>query len=119
MVIEIPGINVEKGLELCDGDTDMYLRFLRRYVSSMPGTLDKIRTVSAETLRNYAIGIHGAKSISEYVGAEEASNTARKLEALANAGDLDGVLAQNSAFIKYAEDLTENARVWLEKNAPA
>ena len=120
MAINIPGVDVHSGLDLCDGDLVMYLRFLRLYVTNIPATLEKIRNLSEETLKDYIISVHGVKSNSEMIGAEEARKTAQKLEALAKGGDLAGVLAQNKAFIKYVENLVDNIRSWLEKNnAPA
>ena len=116
MVIEIPGINAEMGLELYDGDTDMYLRFLRMYVSKTPASLEKLRNVSAETLHDYAVCVHGVKSISLTIGAAEVSNEAKKLEAMSKDGDLAGVQAQNNALIKNVENLVANIRSWLEKH---
>ena len=116
LTINIPGVNAESGLELCDGDSTIYLNSLRLYVANMPATLEKMRNVSAETLRDYAVFVHGAKGISEYIGAEEARKTAKQLAAMAKAGDLAGVLAQNEAFIKYAGNLIEDIRNWLKKN---
>jgi HPt (histidine-containing phosphotransfer) domain-containing protein len=115
MTIEIPGLNTQKGLELCDGDLNMYLRFLRLYVSNMPKALEKMRNVSEETLQDYAVSAHGAKGISDYVGAEEARKTALKLEMMAKDRNLAGVLAENTAFIKNAENLVDHIRSWLEK----
>ncbi|MCL2762652.1 MAG: hypothetical protein FWD36_05540 [Treponema sp.] len=116
MTIEISGVNADSGLELCDGDLTIYLRSLHLYVSSVPVTLEKMRNVSAETLRNYSVNAHGIKSISEYIGAEEARKTAKELEAMAKNGDLAGVLAQNESFIKYAGNLVDNIQNWLKKN---
>jgi len=119
MVIEIPEIDAASGLELCDGDMGIYLNSLRLYVSSIPASLEKMRGVSNETLKDYSIAVHGVKSMSEYIGAEEARKTAKQLEALAKSGDLAGVLAQNETFIKYALNIVAGVRSWLEKNDPS
>ncbi|MCL2480344.1 MAG: Hpt domain-containing protein [Spirochaetaceae bacterium] len=116
MVIEIPGVDADSGLKFCEGDVNIYMRFLRLYVSSMSTALEKIRSVSEETLRDYAASIHGIKGISETIGAEEARKTAKQLEIMAKSNDLAGVLAQNKTFITYAENLVANIRSWLEKN---
>jgi HPt (histidine-containing phosphotransfer) domain-containing protein len=114
--IEIPGLNTETALQLCDGDVNIYLHSLRLYVSNMPANLEKMRHVSKETLHEYAISVHGVKGISEYIGAEELKKTAKQLEAMAKDGDLAGVQAQNETLIKYAGSLVDNIRNWLEKN---
>ena len=116
MTIDIPGVDVNKGLELCDGDMGIYLQAMRIYVSKIPAALDKMRNVSEGTLKDYTISVHGVKGTSEYIGAEEARKTAKQLEAMAKEGNLTGILAQNDAFIKYTEGLVSNIRSWLEKN---
>ena len=119
MAIEIPEIDVNSGLELCDGDMGIYLNSLRLYVSSIPTSLEKMSGVSDGTLKDYSITVHGVKSMSEYIGAEEARKTAKQLEDLAKGGDLAGVLAQNEAFINYAQNIVAGVRNWLEKNDPS
>jgi len=118
MAIEIPGLNAASGLELCDGDVNIYLHSLRLYVSSIPATLEKMRSVSKESLQDYSISAHGVKGMSEYIGAEEARKTAKQLEAMAKDGDWPGVLARNEAFIKYAQGLVDGVRNWLAENHP-
>ena len=118
MAIEIPGLDVKSGLDLCDGNTKIYLNSLRLFVSSTPASLEKMRGVSGETLDKYTIAAHSVKSMSEYAGAEEVRKTAKQLEAMAKNGDLAGVLANNETFIKYAEGIVDGVRSWLEKNHP-
>jgi len=114
MAIEIPGVDTKSGLEICGDDEKIYLNSLRLFISNIPESLEKIRTVSKETLEKYSITVHSVKSMSEYIGAEELRKTAKELEAMAKGGDLNGVLARNEAFIKYAEGIIANVRNWLE-----
>ena len=116
MNIEIPGLDVKMGLELCGGEVNIYIRALRLYVSNMSETLEKMRGVSEETLKEYIISVHGVKGLSEYVGAEETRAQAKQIEALAKNGDMAGVLAQNANFIKHSESLVSNIRNWLAQN---
>jgi len=116
MTIEIPGLDVNSGLELCDGDMGIYLKSLHLYVSNIPATLEKMKDVSEKTLNNYAVSVHGVKSISEYIGAQEVKKTAKELEAIAKAGNLAGILAQNETFIKYTQNLVNSIKIWLDKN---
>ena len=115
MEIKIPGVDANKALDLFEGDVDTYVGILRSYISAMPKSLDSIRSASKETLWDYAVAVHGIKSISEAIGAEEARKTAKQLEDMAKGGDLAGILARNNAFINYAENLVDGIRVWLEK----
>jgi HPt (histidine-containing phosphotransfer) domain-containing protein len=116
MAIEIPGLDTASGLDLCDGDTNIYLNALRLYVASIPVSLEKMKGVSRETLADYAITAHSVKSMSEYIGAEEARQNAKQLEALAKSGDFDGVLALNEAFIPYAQGIVAGVQDWLAGN---
>jgi len=115
MEIEIPGVDVNKGLDLCDGDLDIYLRILRSYVSDMHSNIEKIKKVSKETLKGYAVSIHGVKSTSEAVGAEELRKKAKELEEMAKCGDLDGVLTKNNNLIKYIENIVDGIQLFLKK----
>ena len=115
MTINIPGVDAEKGLDLYDDDFDIYLSVLRSYLSNTPSALDKLRNVSAETLQDYAISVHGVKGTSTTIGAEETRKVAYKLEEMAKAGNLTGVLAGNEAFIKQVENLLAGIKSWLEK----
>jgi len=116
MTFEIPGVEAERGLALCDGDETTYLSFLRVYVSNMPPQLEKLRKLSEETLKEYTIAAHGVKGISEYIGAEEARITAKQLEDMGKNGDMAGLLAKNDSFINYAETLVANIKNWLAVN---
>ena len=115
MTINIPGIDAQKGLDLYDGDTEIYFTVLHSWVNNTPAALNRLRNVSAATLSDYAITVHGVKGTSTTIGAEEIRKTAMKLESLANAGDLSGVLAQNEAFIKSTEDLVNIVQNWLNE----
>jgi len=116
MALEIPGLDTNRGLELCDGNMKIYLNSLRIYASSIPASLEKMRSVSAETLKDYSINAHCVKGMSEYVGAGEVIKTARQLEQMAKSGDLAGILAQNEAFIKFTQDLAGGIQKWLIEN---
>jgi PAS domain S-box-containing protein len=113
--IDIPGVDTEKGLSLYIGDTKVYLPLLRSYVSNTPGVLDKMRNVSAETLSDYVITVHGLKGTSAGIGAETIREAAMNLEIMSRVGDLDGVLAQNDKLIKDAEIIVGNVNEWLKQ----
>ena len=115
MKLNIPGIDAEKGLDLYDDEFDIYLTVLRSYAANTPAVLDKLRKVSAETLPDYAVTVHGVKGTSANIGAEETRKTALKMETLAKAGDLSGILANNEEFLKDADKLIENINLWLKE----
>jgi len=117
MDIVIPGINTAGGLELCDGDEKIYISSMRLFTANIPASIEKLKNVSEETLSKYAVSVHGVKGVSQYIGADEAVKTAKRLEAMAKEGNLAGVLAENDAFIQYIQNLADNVKNWLEKNA--
>ena len=119
MTVQIPGVDTEKGLDLYDDEMDIYLTVLRSYIANTPAALDKLRSVSAETLADYFAVIHGVKGTSASIGAEELRKTAAGLEAMARAGDLSGVLAGNQAFLKQADALMDSIKAWLKENDQA
>jgi len=115
MVIDIPGINQGRIMDLYEGDMEIYLPVLRSYLSVIPDTLEEISKVSAETLQDYNIKVHGVKSTSDSIGAEEARKMALELEMLSKAGNLAEVQAKNGAFLQYIRDLLDNIQKWLAR----
>jgi CheY-like chemotaxis protein len=113
MKIEIAGVDESKIMELYDDDMEIFLPVLRSYLSVIPESLEKMRSVSAETLADYRVIVHGIKSTSESIGVMEARRMAAELEALAKAGDLSGVLAKNEALLRHVDDLLGNIQNWL------
>jgi signal transduction histidine kinase/CheY-like chemotaxis protein len=113
--ISIAGVDTETGLSLYAGEMDIYLPLLRSYVSNTPVTLDKLRSVSEETLPEYVINVHGLKGTSASIGAEAVREAALNLETMSRAGDLNGVLARNDILIKDAENIVANIKLWLGK----
>ena len=116
MEIEIQGIDKSRVMELYDGDMDIFLPVLRSYLSVIPATLVKMRSVTADTLPEYAVSVHGVKGTSESIGAETARKMAAELEALAKAGDISGILAKNQACINYVDKLLSDIDTWLKNN---
>jgi signal transduction histidine kinase/DNA-binding NarL/FixJ family response regulator/HPt (histidine-containing phosphotransfer) domain-containing protein len=113
--INIPGLNVEQGLEVFDGDKEDYISALHSFAKNAPESLDKLRGVTKENLSDYAINVHGIKSISAWICAESIRKGAAELEALAKAGDAAGVLALNEQFLKDTEIFLTELKAQLGK----
>ncbi|MDR0435110.1 MAG: hypothetical protein LBH21_08700 [Gracilibacteraceae bacterium] len=102
---DLPGMDLERGLRRFSGNAEIYARVLRAFVKSMPASLDKLSAVSAETLPDYAILVHGLKGGCYGVNADEAGKMAENLEIAGKKGDMDYVLNNNGAFIQTVRDL--------------
>jgi HPt (histidine-containing phosphotransfer) domain-containing protein len=113
-VSDIPGVNIDTGLDLCGGDMDIFVFALESFIKHTPESINRLRYVTAENLQNYSTAVHGLKGVCAAIGAEAARAKAFDLEKAAKAGDLDTVLAENDGFLRDTEILLDNIRNWLE-----
>jgi len=111
----IPGVNMETGLELYGGETDILTAVMESFIVNTPEVLEQLRNVTEESLPDYAINIHGLKSVCATIAAEYISERAKRLEMMAKSGNLPGILAENSNLIKDTETLISNVKNWLKK----
>jgi HPt (histidine-containing phosphotransfer) domain-containing protein len=114
MELKISGLDTELGLSYYNGNLEIYLPLLRSYILNTPFSLDKIRTVRSETLKDYVIIIHGLKGTSASIGAETTREAALNLETMARAGDLNGVLANNETFINNTGKIVTGIKEWMD-----
>ena len=115
--IDLPGLDFEQGLEVFEGEMDDYVSALQSYVKNVPDTIKKLRTVTEEKLPEYAINVHGLKSTSAWICAENIRKSAAELEALAKAGDFSAVSAQNEQFLNDADAFINKLKAILD-NSP-
>ena len=125
MNIQIPGVDLDKAVELFEDDIDLFVTVARSYVSSIPAVLDKIRlienqmienqNVSAAPLADYAVSMHSIKGTCQAIAAEETRKAALNLEQMAKAGNVSGILAENQVFLKQADKLIDDIRKWLKQ----
>jgi CheY-like chemotaxis protein/HPt (histidine-containing phosphotransfer) domain-containing protein len=100
--VKIQGIDLEKGLKRYEDET-VYLGILRSYMVHTPEQLEKLRSLSRETLGEYAIAVHGLKGASYGICAEKIGKQAEELEMAAKAGDYERVSSENVRFIGRVE----------------
>jgi HPt (histidine-containing phosphotransfer) domain-containing protein len=111
---EIHGIDMEAALSLYNGDEDLFKEILQLFVEDVPAELDKLRGVSTENLKNYAIDVHTVKGVAAGIGATELNEFAARMEKMAKDGDFDGVSAENERLINEAESLVTRIVEWLK-----
>jgi CheY-like chemotaxis protein len=124
--IEVPGIDTVKGMERFEGDWSIYWDVVKSFAQNTPPLLDKIRAfstecpvehpaspserralLSEEELNDYAIIVHGIKSSSRSIGAEDLGAQAEALEHAAKAGNVDFIRENHRVFIQEADQLLD------------
>jgi CheY-like chemotaxis protein len=113
---ELEGMDFTAGLERY-GTEETYLRILQSYLTHTPELLEKLRSLSPETLPQYAITVHGLKGASYGICAGEIGKEAEELEFAAKAGDYEKVNSKNAAFIGKVEAAMEGIEKLLDAAA--
>jgi CheY-like chemotaxis protein len=107
----IPGIDFEKGVKHFGDDWGIYWGVMKSFARNTPPLLDSIRSLPAEfpaeELKAYAITVHGIKSSSRSIGAEDLGAQAGALEYAAKAGDFDFIREHHGIFIHAADQVLE------------
>ncbi|MCL2008167.1 MAG: ATP-binding protein [Treponema sp.] len=114
---EIPGVDMDAALDLYGGEMDILISVLESFAANTQGVLTRMHSVTTENLSDYAVIVHGIKSVCGTIAAKEINKRALKLEMMAKAGDLEGVLAENDSFIIDAETLVNEVQKWLKTNS--
>ncbi|MDR0827741.1 MAG: response regulator [Desulfovibrio sp.] len=118
--IHLSGLDLEKGLKRFGDDEETYLDVLKSYTLHTSPLLDDLRGCLQERLPDYAIVVHGIKSSSRSIGAEQIGAQAEDLEFAAKAGDFAFVDAHNATLIETVQVLIEKLSALLhdiaEKN---
>jgi CheY-like chemotaxis protein len=139
---EMPGIDVEGGLQRIGGNTRSYIRLLQKFSENQAGVIAEVNEALASDEQEVAVRLaHTLKGVSGTIGANELSGSALKLEAAikeraenkvgslldATAAELNRVIAlieglavQKSASEsttpkKLPEDLEPSLKILLEK----
>jgi PAS domain S-box-containing protein len=110
---KLEGVDFGEGLKRY-GTDGIYQKILQSYVTHSPELLDKLRSLTRETLPDYVVTVHGLKGASYGVCANETGKEAEELEYAAKAGDYETVSSKNAAFIEKTEALLDDLRKLLE-----
>jgi signal transduction histidine kinase/DNA-binding NarL/FixJ family response regulator len=112
--IKIPGIDLSRGKERYNGES-IYINIIRSYYIHTPSLLEKLRTVSEETLPAYAVTVHGLKGSSYGICADEVGALAEALEMASKTGDVKTVKEKNGQFLEKAEKLLSGLGKLMEE----
>jgi CheY-like chemotaxis protein/HPt (histidine-containing phosphotransfer) domain-containing protein len=105
---EIKGLDYKRGLDTFGGEEDDYISALRSFSETAPDVIGKLRGAAKDGLDDYAVHVHGLKSMSGWIGAEEIRALSEKLEFHAKAGEADAVVGKNPQLLAMTEELTKN-----------
>jgi CheY-like chemotaxis protein len=113
--VSIDGIDMQAGVERYS-DEEVFEGILKSYMQHTPGLLQKLKTLSPETLKDYAVTVHGLKSASYGIFANAIGKQAEELEALSKAGNYDEVNKRNENFVSDAQKIVDNISNMLMAN---
>jgi signal transduction histidine kinase/CheY-like chemotaxis protein len=105
--VDVKGIDFAAGVKQF-GREEAYLEILHSYLTHTAPMLEKLKNVSKENLKDYAVTVHGIKGASYGIFATAAGKEAETLEFAAKAGDFETVDAKNGAFVENVERLLSN-----------
>ncbi len=100
------GIDIEKGLEFCVGNEELYIELLREYIR---GSEEKISDTAAFLeecdMKNYGTLVHSMKSTSKTIGANDLFESCLALEKAADSFDTDYIEANHDRMIEDYKNL--------------
>ncbi|MDR0863279.1 MAG: response regulator [Oscillospiraceae bacterium] len=108
----IYGLDLDRALSRF-GDESALLMILRSYAANTQLLLEQMRHVNEDNLSDYSITVHGIKGSSYGICADVVGKEAERLEQTAKAGNIEEVLASNTAFIGLVESLIADLAAML------
>ncbi|GHV66940.1 hypothetical protein AGMMS49928_02820 [Spirochaetia bacterium] len=102
---KIEHFDADGGLKRFGDDAEMYLDVLKSYARNTPPLLETIDSGDPADVADYAVIVHGIKSSSRSIGADELGDMAEKLEHSSRAGDFVYVNAHHGEFMRAAGNL--------------
>ena len=108
------GMKIDAGMELYAGDVDIYLYAVHSFIRNINESIEKLITVTKDTLQDYAVHIHAVKSMAAAIGAENTRSAASELETLSKTGNLQDVTEKNPVFLDQTRILVSDIKKWLE-----
>ena len=102
--LKADGVDIEAGIQMMNQDAGRYLEVVRSYVMHTPALLKQIKG-SIYDLEQYTICVHGLKSSSYNICADEIGDLAAKLEHVARGGNSRWVMTETPVLVQNVEDL--------------
>ena len=115
-VIEIAGLDVNKGVLRSGGTMEMYFDTLTVFYKDGLKKIKEINSsLAAGNLSQYTIYVHALKSACANIGAEALSAAAKKLEIASEHGDLEYIEKHNAVFLLSLESMLNSIHDAIQK----
>lgn len=111
--VEIPGIDVYKGIAQCGMSLENYIEILKLVVRDGSKFIQNIDGTIGENMVNYKIGVHGIKGMLFNIGADECGNMAKELENAAKNENSIYIRKNHGKFITEFQKLIDNINNYL------
>ena len=102
------------------GDEHIVLSILQTFAEDTPILLNRLKTVTPESIREYIITMHGLKGSCYGIFADSLGKQAQMLEAAAKAGDYEYIETYNASFIfdieALLDELQRNKQIAIDKD---
>lgn len=108
-----PTINLDIALQYCMDSKSFLIQLLETFCEDEKS--EKLQAVfDSRDIKNYQILVHGLKSTSLLIGAENLSEEAKALELAAKANDLDKILDSHEILMTNYAEVRKQISKWLE-----
>ncbi|MDR3333050.1 MAG: response regulator [Synergistaceae bacterium] len=117
----IEGLDISSGLRRFNNSVEVYMRVISSFIKNTPAHLDRLRSVTEDTLPEYAVEVHGVKGSCYGISADAAGKAAEGLEIAAKTGNFEMVSIGNATLIAMVEALIsdlKDLRKSAEKTEP-
>lgn len=112
IIEQLSFLDTEAGMEFCGGEEEFYVDVLETYIED--SKLEKIiNAFDSGDMENYKVLIHGLKSSSRSIGADELSNEAKALEAACKEERSDYVKENHERVLNMYKDLLDKLNAVL------
>lgn len=116
--VSIDGLNVDEAKAYFT-QKEMYIDALGTFLAAIPTTAEKIDTYGKTgAVHDYIVTVHGLKSSSRIIGAEQLSELARQSEQLAKSGAFAEAVEKIPQLLQLLSDVQSAIRGYLG-NEPA
>lgn len=111
----IEGVDYADGLGRFGNQPTIYLRIIKSFIKNTPASLVELAEVTADTLSDYAVRIHGLKGSCYGISATVIGDEAKALEMASKASDWETVQRDNPAIIARVDELIAQLQGLVDK----